>query len=130
MEKLGNLLSFILLILLMECNVNAQQFDKSIFGKWVSVKPYYNSMMELNFRDSFYTEIIRDAQNKKIISTYKAHFRMMNDSVIILKEKSTRVDIYRKLQFRNADTVRFYPYKKEFKESIPLLYLFTFKKIL
>src|SRR5436189_151282 len=129
MVRSGKLLFFLVTAFTIGNNAKAQQISSSIIGKWISIKPYYNKTMEVVFsgNDSSYTEIVRNAENKKVISRYKVHFKIVNDSTIMLSGKSGNT--YNKLAFTNTDTVKFYPYKKELKESIPLSYLFTFKKI-
>lgn len=126
MEGLGKFL--LVATFFIGCNVKAQQVSGNVIGKWKSINPYNNRMMEVIFldSDSSYTEIVRNAQNNKVFSRYNAKFKIVNDSTIkwSLKSNST----YSKISFTNIDTMKFVPYKKELKESIPLRYVFTFKR--
>lgn len=129
MERLSKLLFCLVVAFTIGCKAKAQKVSGGIIGKWRSINPYYNRMMEVVFsgNDSSCTEIVSNAENKKVLSSYKAHFKIVNDSTIVLRYGSNNT--YSKLAFTNADTVKFYPNTKELKESIPLRYLFTFKRV-
>lgn len=128
MVGLNRLSSIIMCFFIAAASAKAQQLNSNLLGKWTSLKPYYNTTMEIIFKkDSSYTEITRDCQNRNVQSVYKSKFKIVNDSVIIIRRKLNR-DTYCICRFSNATTLKFFPYKKELQESIPFFYLFTFKK--
>ena len=130
MQGLRNHKIFILVLLSLVCaKYNyGQEHSKSINGTWTGTDVSYKSVMKLriNTVDSSFSEIVSDLKSKKINSIYKAKFYTLNDSVLILiKNKSVTSH---KFRLMSDGTLKFYAMTNKLKESIPLLYVFAFRR--
>jgi len=99
---------------------------KTLYGNWTSDKPLYGKLMKISFRkNGKYAEIIRDVKTNVIKSSFTGTFKVVNDSTIRIKSKTTTN--FHRLHFMNSNLIRFYSPGQEAKEAATTpLYMYNF----
>ena len=99
---------------------------KTLYGNWTSDKPLYGKLMKISFRkNGRYAEIIRDVKSNVIKSSFTGTFKLVNDSTIRIKSKTTTN--FHMLHFMNKNLIRFYSPQRGAKEAASTpLYMYNF----
>ena len=99
---------------------------KSLYGNWTSDKPLYGSLMKISFKkNGKYAEIIKDVKTNVIKSSFTGSFKLINDSTIRIKSKTTTS--FHMLHFMNNRLIRFYAPSKSAKAAASTpLYMYNF----
>jgi hypothetical protein len=99
---------------------------KTLYGNWTSDKPLYGKLMKISFRkNGKYAEIIRDVKSNVIKSSFTGTFKLVNDSTIRIKSKTTTN--FHMLHFMNKNLIRFYSPQHAAKEAASTpLYMYNF----
>lgn len=99
---------------------------KTLYGNWTSDKPLYGKLMKISFKkNGRYAEIIRDVKTNVIKSSFTGTFKLVNDSTIRIKSKTTTN--FHMLHFMNRNLIRFYSPQHEAKDAASTpLYMYNF----
>lgn len=123
--------SYILVACLLVAPAFAQQpvyqiSKKTLYGNWTSDKPLYGSLMKISFKkNGRYAEIIRYVKTNVIKSSFTGTFKLVNDSTIRIKSKTTTN--FHLLHFMNRNLIRFYSPQRGVKEAAATpLYMYNF----